>query len=347
MDDSAELFEAISHPIRIKILKLLEKQPSSFASLKRQLNIDSSGNLDHHLKKLGPLIMTREDGLYALSGAGKEALISIAAIETWKDDERRKKRSFIRAPRMIFVLALLELLIAAASTTIEGQIVSSSLSFSWFSILTIYTVVAMLALTSAIGLLTGKSWAWTLVVVEAAVLLMSGPIFTMYSILSLIRRGFIWTVYSPWLVMYPMGVWTLLLAMLPSLRESLGTRYSTPMPRRALIGGVLGIVSGAINLPITQMIGGPPALSGFMNLAGMAIVVGGVLILLRRYLVGALMLIITGSITYYNYFLIATVVFTYLSLPLGSGSLLVGVLLLALPIASGVLALISRSKLRS
>ncbi len=37
MVDSAELFEAIAHPVRIKILKILEKQPSSFASLKDSL----------------------------------------------------------------------------------------------------------------------------------------------------------------------------------------------------------------------------------------------------------------------------------------------------------------------
>ncbi len=43
MVDPAELFEAISHPERIKILKILEKKPASFASLKRQLGIESSG----------------------------------------------------------------------------------------------------------------------------------------------------------------------------------------------------------------------------------------------------------------------------------------------------------------
>jgi len=77
MVDSAELFEAISHPVRIRIIKILEKQPTSFASLKRQLRIDSSGNLDFHLKKLGELVAVRADGLYGLTDAGKEALLSI------------------------------------------------------------------------------------------------------------------------------------------------------------------------------------------------------------------------------------------------------------------------------
>ena len=81
MDDSAELFEAIAHPTRIKILKILEKEPSTFASLKRQLDLDSSGNLDHHLKKLGSLITMQSDGFYGLTEAGKKALASVGAVE--------------------------------------------------------------------------------------------------------------------------------------------------------------------------------------------------------------------------------------------------------------------------
>lgn len=93
MVDSAQLFEAISHPTRIRILKILEKQPASFAFLKRQLDIESSGNLDYHLKKLGQLIAVRQDGLYGLTDAGKEALLSIEAIDLWSEMERRKMKA--------------------------------------------------------------------------------------------------------------------------------------------------------------------------------------------------------------------------------------------------------------
>jgi DNA-binding HxlR family transcriptional regulator len=90
MKDSAELFEAISHPERIKILKILDKNSSSFASLKRQLSIESSGNLDFQLKKLGKLVTVREDGLYGLTEAGKEALLSIDEVDSWMETKRRK-----------------------------------------------------------------------------------------------------------------------------------------------------------------------------------------------------------------------------------------------------------------
>ena len=109
MVDAAELFEAISHPERIRILKILEKQPTSFASLKRQLGIDSSGNVDFHLKKLAELVAVREDGLYGLTAAGKEALLSIDAVEAWAEMERRKTKMFRKMPNEAFALGLLEI----------------------------------------------------------------------------------------------------------------------------------------------------------------------------------------------------------------------------------------------
>ena len=107
VEDPAELFEAISHPTRIKILKILENQPSSFASLKRQLGIDSSGNLDHHLKKLGYLIRMQKDGLYGLTDTGKEALTSVGAVESWKETEHLKIKKLGELPKLVtFLLAL-------------------------------------------------------------------------------------------------------------------------------------------------------------------------------------------------------------------------------------------------
>lgn len=39
---SDELFEAVSHPIRIDIVKILAEKPLGFADLKRELKISSS-----------------------------------------------------------------------------------------------------------------------------------------------------------------------------------------------------------------------------------------------------------------------------------------------------------------
>jgi len=70
----AEVFEALSHPIRIKILMALEARPLSFSQLKQVTQMSSSGQMTFHLSKLADLIRTTEDGTYTLSAEGIEAV---------------------------------------------------------------------------------------------------------------------------------------------------------------------------------------------------------------------------------------------------------------------------------
>ncbi|GAH37634.1 unnamed protein product, partial [marine sediment metagenome] len=50
-----------------------------FSDLKHKLGIKSSGNLQHHLGKLGTLIELNE-GMYSLSDHGREAIMAIKAV---------------------------------------------------------------------------------------------------------------------------------------------------------------------------------------------------------------------------------------------------------------------------
>ena len=75
-----EIFEAISHPLRIEILKKLAEKPMKFADLKRQLGIKSSGKLDFHLKKLEGLVEQDEEGRYRLTRQGYAALQAIDMV---------------------------------------------------------------------------------------------------------------------------------------------------------------------------------------------------------------------------------------------------------------------------
>ena len=77
---SDEVFDAISHHLRIKILKELAKQPTRFADLKRKLKIESSGLLDFHLKKMNSIITTNSEGLYTLNSRGYAALIAVRVV---------------------------------------------------------------------------------------------------------------------------------------------------------------------------------------------------------------------------------------------------------------------------
>jgi len=104
MSNVSELFEKISHPTRVKILRLLEESPLNFSQLKSKLDIASSGNLDHHIKKLEGLISLDSSGLYMLSDEGKEA---IKAIRTLEYSFAIKKTPSVAQSRRIFGVFLI------------------------------------------------------------------------------------------------------------------------------------------------------------------------------------------------------------------------------------------------
>ncbi|MFW9854887.1 MAG: ArsR/SmtB family transcription factor [Candidatus Thorarchaeota archaeon] len=83
---AAELFEAISHPTRIRILKSLAKETLGFSKLKSRMGLSSSGNLSHHLTKLGVLVQTNAQGDYELTAQGYDALIAIEAFGIFDKD---------------------------------------------------------------------------------------------------------------------------------------------------------------------------------------------------------------------------------------------------------------------
>lgn len=80
---SDEVFEAISHPLRIAILKALAKKPTRFADLKRELKIKSGGLLDFHLRKMESVITTDREGLYTLNNRGFAALRAVNVVSSY------------------------------------------------------------------------------------------------------------------------------------------------------------------------------------------------------------------------------------------------------------------------
>ena len=128
MSKVSELFEKISHPTRVKILKLLEVSPLNFSQLKKKLGIESSGNLDHHLKKLGDLIYLDSDGLYKVSDEGKEAMRAIKSIESsfavreaYPVAQSRRVFGVLLMVLAIFMLALTILAVAMIPESIGSQ----------------------------------------------------------------------------------------------------------------------------------------------------------------------------------------------------------------------------------
>ena len=69
-----ELFEALSHPLRIRIIAILQQNELTFGELKRVLDITSSGHLTFYLTKLEGLVNRNTQGRYMITEDGQEAV---------------------------------------------------------------------------------------------------------------------------------------------------------------------------------------------------------------------------------------------------------------------------------
>jgi DNA-binding transcriptional ArsR family regulator len=123
----AELFEALGHPTRIKILRALDGKPMSFSELKRETGIDSSGHLQFHLGKLSGLIKTDETGNYMLTDDGREALhVAQTALRTdamLKNGENSISRPFLIS--IVTVSIVWALIMIATSIELQGSAFNS------------------------------------------------------------------------------------------------------------------------------------------------------------------------------------------------------------------------------
>ena len=127
MPKVSELFEKISHPTRVKILRLLEASPLNFSQLKHKLGIESSGNIDHHIKKLDGLIYLDSDGLYKLADEGKDVVRAIKSIEYSFD---LRKTQPVPQSRQVFRVLLVFLGIFTLAITITTlAIIPGSMTF--------------------------------------------------------------------------------------------------------------------------------------------------------------------------------------------------------------------------
>jgi len=133
---SDDLFDAVSHPLRIEILKELSKRPMRFAEIKRRLKIASSGLLDYHLRKLDDLIMINRDGLYTLTERGFAALqaVEVANRYGW---QRRSFYLNIAA----FILINAYSLFTGLSQTIYYWVIVLPVTLAWIIFYSFWTFI--------------------------------------------------------------------------------------------------------------------------------------------------------------------------------------------------------------
>jgi len=103
------MFSSFKHPIRRKILRMLDSKPMTFMELVDVLGI-STPNLTYHLESLGDLISKLDTGQYRLSAFGQASVSALKGVEDVHRVEPKhhqlafKKRSIFSIMLIIIVL---------------------------------------------------------------------------------------------------------------------------------------------------------------------------------------------------------------------------------------------------
>lgn len=79
-DTYTAIFSALKHPIRRKILRMLEVEPATYTEMMNALGIET-GLLNYHLESLSALLAKNDEGKYKLSEFGEAALSLTRRVE--------------------------------------------------------------------------------------------------------------------------------------------------------------------------------------------------------------------------------------------------------------------------
>ena len=121
----AELFEALGHPVRIRILQALDERPMGFAELKKKVGIESSGHLSFHLTKLEGLLKAGDAGAYSLTDEGKEALRVVSVTKASQNGT--VKVASMRPPmkKVLVAAAIIAIVLLGALAVFQQQQIGS------------------------------------------------------------------------------------------------------------------------------------------------------------------------------------------------------------------------------
>lgn len=113
-DTYTAIFSALKHPIRRKILRMLEMAPATYTEMMNALGVET-GLLNYHLESLSALLAKNDEGKYKLSEFGEAALSLTRRVEEPVSGRGALRASAAR--RMILVLITGLLIISVAITS--------------------------------------------------------------------------------------------------------------------------------------------------------------------------------------------------------------------------------------
>jgi len=152
-DTYSTIFTALKHPIRRRILRILNQTPTTYTDILTQLGIDN-GLLNYHLDNMKDLITKGEGGKYSLSEFGRAAVNVTEKVEAPAKD----KTNWLGVKPMIGVLLILAIAIASLSAFSIYQLDQLNKQGNLLSqkILELNTTTAKLQSLSSIVDLTNK-----------------------------------------------------------------------------------------------------------------------------------------------------------------------------------------------
>ncbi|MFQ6064901.1 MAG: ArsR/SmtB family transcription factor [Candidatus Bathyarchaeia archaeon] len=152
-DEYDVIFAALKHPMRRRILLLLEEKGEvSFTDIQKVVGVEDTGLMSYHLKELALLINQPARGKYTLSEIGKTSVALMKKVERSRDMSKvvRKEQGRIVGEIVGFLAIGALSWVAAVSVDIHASVqliydtnsVPMILTYA-FSLLTMYSSVAL------------------------------------------------------------------------------------------------------------------------------------------------------------------------------------------------------------
>lgn len=131
------IFTSLRHPVRRKILRMLESQELTFSEILEILAIES-GHLSYHLENLGDLITRTSDGKYELSSFGFAAMRLMKGVEEYNPPSKSKPSSHTVNFIKIFSMVLVAMVLVLSFYSLTFVIASSGEVIGWPSTSSIF-----------------------------------------------------------------------------------------------------------------------------------------------------------------------------------------------------------------
>lgn len=103
------MFTSLKHPVRRKILRMLNDKPMSFMEMVEQIGVSSS-HLTYHIESLGDLVSKMENGQYKLSSFGRATVSAMKGVEEAPELETKRPKKLAFKWKAVFAAFMVAVL---------------------------------------------------------------------------------------------------------------------------------------------------------------------------------------------------------------------------------------------